>query len=62
LQSRATEPYGQKWRVKGGECAIFWADSRAAVDAFLYGMGLAYVLWPEPTFARLRAEVKRLME
>jgi hypothetical protein len=38
---------GQIW-VRAGEKAIFYADNTDAVEAFLYGMGLAYsVLSPE---------------
>lgn len=35
------EPEG-KWHVKGGEALIFSADASDEVEAFLYGMGLAY--------------------
>jgi hypothetical protein len=41
------------WYVKGGESVIFSADTREAVDAFLYGMSLAYAVIPPPLFDRL---------
>lgn len=41
------------WYVKGGEKVIFSADSREAVDAFLYGMSLAYAVIPDPLFDKL---------
>jgi len=38
---------------KGGEQVIFGADTREAVDAFLYGMALAYAVIPPPLFDQL---------
>lgn len=54
----------QHWYVAAGngESLIFKADSREAVDAFLYGLGLAYSVLPEPAFEQLRQEVKRWVE
>jgi hypothetical protein len=46
-----------RWTVLGGEAVIFRTDSRQAVDAFLYGMGLAYSVLPEPTIQRIREEL-----
>jgi hypothetical protein len=53
---------GQKWCVWGGESVIFCADSRETVDAFLYGLGLAYSVLPESVFEQLKEEVKRWVE
>jgi hypothetical protein len=53
---------GQQWCVWGGEKPIFCTDSREAVDAFLYGLGLAYSVLPEPVFEQLKEEVKRWVE
>jgi hypothetical protein len=36
------EQVGAIWQVRSGETVIFSADSRENVDAFLYGMALAY--------------------
>jgi hypothetical protein len=41
-----------KWAVFGGDQAIYWADNREAVDAFLYGMGLAYSVIPSEIIKR----------
>ena len=35
------------WTVIAGEKAIFSADTREAVDAFIYGMALAYSVFPQ---------------
>ncbi len=49
------------WYVMTGKAekhTIFSANSREAVDAFLYGMGLAYIGIPSPLFERLSTDVK----
>ena len=51
-----------KWCVLGGDKAIFCADSRDAVHAFLFGLSLAYAVLPEPVFVQLREEVRRWVE
>jgi hypothetical protein len=56
------EPYDEFWRVRAGEDVIFWADSREAVDAFLYGMSLAYAVLPNEIFDQLRQQVRALGE
>ncbi|MDM8528867.1 hypothetical protein QUF58_11760 [Anaerolineales bacterium HSG24] len=49
------------WQVWAGdgESLILQTDSKEAVDAFLYGLGLAYSVLPESVFEQLKAEVKR---
>lgn len=42
-----------QWTVKSGEKVIFTADSREAVDTFLYGMALAYKGLPPHLYAKL---------
>lgn len=42
-----------QWIVKTGETVVFTADSREAVDAFLYGMALAYKGLPAHLYAKL---------
>jgi hypothetical protein len=44
------KPY---WVVKAGEKVIFGADTRNAVDAFLYGMSLAYAVIPDSLFDQM---------
>jgi hypothetical protein len=51
-----------EWYVYGGEKVILRTDSRDAVDAFLYGMGLAYGILPEYIFKQLREYVRELVE
>jgi hypothetical protein len=41
----------------GDKTVIFRADNRAALDAFLYGMALAYAGLPSPQFEQLAEEV-----
>lgn len=55
-------PSGQEWYVYSGEKAVLHTDSREVVDAFLYGLGLAYAVLPEPVFTHLREEVKQWVE
>jgi hypothetical protein len=53
---------GQKWSVWGGERLLFRTDSHESADAFLYGLGLAYSVLPNPVFENLREEVKLWVE
>ncbi len=53
--------HNNMWHVMTGKAeqhTIFSADSREAVDAFLYGMGLAYICIPSPFFERLSKDIK----
>jgi hypothetical protein len=36
------EQVGDKWQVRSGERVIYTGESRGHVDAFLYGMAVAY--------------------
>ncbi len=53
---------GKEWFVHSGESTIFTADSKAAVDAFLYGMSLAYAGIPEDLFNQLIEDTKYWLE
>ena len=44
--------------VKSGESVIFSSDSRAEVDAFLYGMGMSVMGVPEELFIPLSKGMK----
>ncbi|MGJ3238087.1 MAG: hypothetical protein ACFE0Q_05215 [Anaerolineae bacterium] len=44
-----------RWVVRTGERVVFSSDSREAVDAFLYGMALAYKGLPAQLYAKLFA-------
>jgi len=50
----AVEKIGEVWYVKGGECILLSTSSRDAVDAFLYGMALAYSVLPEDLLNKFR--------
>ena len=52
----------QHWCVYSGEKPVLQTDSREGVDAFLYGLGLAYAVLPRPVFQQLRAEIKQWVE
>jgi len=53
---------GRDWYVLGGEKVILQTDSQDVVNAFIYGMGLAYGVLPKPIFHKLREEVTSLVE
>ncbi len=41
------------WYVYGGEKMMFGSDARESIDAFLYGLGLAYSTIPEDDIRRI---------
>jgi hypothetical protein len=45
-----------KWFVLAGEKVILTADNRDAIDAFLYGMALAYSILPDTVIENLRTD------
>jgi hypothetical protein len=45
-----------KWFVLAGEKVVFAADTQDAVDAFLYGMALAYSILPDSIIETVRKE------
>lgn len=47
------EEMAGKWTVRSGEETVFMADSREAVDAFIYGMALAYRGLPAHLYAKI---------
>ncbi len=55
---------GQQWCVWAGdgEGLLLRTDTREALEAFLYGLGLAYAVLPEDTFDHLVYWVKRWVE
>jgi hypothetical protein len=50
------------WSVYAGESLIFHTDNRDCLDAFLYGMGLTYVVLPQTVFEKLREEIRKWVE
>ena len=47
------EQIGNNYTVRSGEDTLFSADNREALDAFLYGMALAYKGLPPHLYAKL---------
>lgn len=47
----------RNWEVFGGDQVMYAADSRECVDAFLYGLTLAYAVLPEQIFEQLREAI-----
>lgn len=60
--SIAETEVNKRWFVMSGESIIFSADTREAVDAFLYGMSLAYAGIPDPLFDQLVEATKDWIE
>lgn len=50
------------WTVTTGESVILKADSKESVDAFVYGMALAYSIIPEEDFDNIVTEIKKAIE
>jgi hypothetical protein len=48
------EQNGDLWAVSGGECTLLITSSRDAVDAFLYGLALAYRVIPDDILNQFR--------
>lgn len=45
------------WCVYGGEVLIYKSVSWESIDAFIYGLGLAYAVLPVKIFDRLKEDV-----
>lgn len=56
----SSSKHEQEWYVWSGECLIFETDSEEALQAFLYGLGLAYGVLPPRLIDYLHGEVQRL--
>ncbi len=50
------------WRVHAGEDLIFQTDSKEALDAFLYGLGLTYVSIDQAIVDAYRNELQKWVE
>lgn len=51
------------WYVKTGESVIFQSDNKEALEAFVYGMGLAYGAgFPADIFERIKTDMKHWRE
>lgn len=51
----------QQWYVWSGECLLLKTDAREMAEAFLYGLGLAYAVFPDGIFQRLEQQVNQLV-
>ena len=51
---RIGQSHDGNWVVAAGHCVIFKADSREAVDAFLYGMSLSYAVMKQELLDQVR--------
>jgi hypothetical protein len=60
--SISVEKIKNGWRVLGGDKVIFWADNEESIEAFLYGLALAYCAIPETSFEKLKNHLKELVE
>ena len=58
LWNISVEQYEGRWWVGAGDQAIFVTDSREALDAFLYGLSVAYSVLPDHIFQPLKQAVK----
>jgi len=47
------------WSVSGGHRSLLKTSSRESVDAFLYGLALAYSVMPQAILNQLRAWVEK---
>jgi len=43
------------WVILGGDQVLLRTETREALEAFVYGMGLAYAVIPENIFCKLEA-------
>ncbi len=50
------------WYVLDGEAKIFSSTDREQIDAFLYGLGLAYASIPEPYHSELKQKLAEWLE
>lgn len=57
----SVEERDNQWIIWAGEKALLVTDSRESVDAFLYGLGLAYSILPEKAFEVVKEEIKKLI-
>ncbi len=51
-----------RWVVFGGEDVLLRTDSHETLDAFLYGLGLAYGAIPDEAFEGLAMHIRQLVD
>ncbi len=62
LWNLTVDQHEGRWRVWAGDQRVFVTDSHEALDAFLYGFGLAYGALPDHIFQQLKQAVKEWAE
>ncbi len=62
LWNLTVDQHEGRWWVWAGDQAAFVTDSHETVDAFLYGLGLAYGVLPDHIFQQLKQTVKQWAE
>ena len=53
---------GRNWHVRAGEGTLLRTDSKETMDAFLYGMAVAYSIIPDPTFEQVARDIREMVE
>jgi hypothetical protein len=48
----------ETWIVYAGDRKLLSSTDRAVVEAFLYGLALAYAVIPEPYYSQLKKDLK----
>lgn len=51
-----------QWWVSAGDQTVFVTDSRENLDAFLFGLGLAYSVVPDHIFRQLKQAIREWAE
>ncbi|MBI9051563.1 MAG: hypothetical protein JEZ00_19220 [Anaerolineaceae bacterium] len=57
-----TEYKGNIWYIYFGDILMFRTDSEEAFDAFLYGLGITYIIYPSEIINVLHEELKKWAE
>lgn len=52
----------QSWYVWAGDQIVLKTDVQEVAEAFLYGLGLAYAVFPDGIFQQLEQQVNQLLE
>ena len=56
----SVEKQESEWIVFAGYEPLFSSDNREAIDAFLYGLSVAYAVLPDEIFAGLKKQVNAM--
>ena len=53
---------GRFWYVRAGESILLRTDTKETMDAFLYGMAVAYSIIPDPTLEQVERDIREMVE